>query len=133
MGWNPEGWQADGWQPPGWQPSGDTAAPTFNGPAIAGLLLIEGVAMAARDFSSLFISSEAMAFAADGALPAGVSMLADGRMVGTPRARGTFEAVSITAHTESGSAESNEFTIRVVARTRRANRFAFGKFSRRIS
>ncbi len=103
--------------------------PVFAG-EIPNLTLIKGVPMKARDFSGYFTSADAFSIADD--LPDGVSFLASGVMKGTPTEAGTFPVV-VRAHNDYGSTDSNAFTIRVKPRTRRANRFAFGKFSRRIS
>lgn len=94
---------------------GAAVDPSFVGPLIGDMTLLEDVAMVERDFSGHFSDDGALTFSAVGALPAGLSLSSAGVLSGTPTDVEVASDIVIRADDGTHTIDSNAFTIRIVA------------------
>jgi hypothetical protein len=90
------------------------AAPVF-GANIGKITLVVGVEMTPRDFSGRFTDLEELTFTLEGTPPEGVELSSAGVLSGTPTETGEFTGLLIRADDGALTADSNEFTIEVLA------------------
>lgn len=110
----PGGHFPSGLFPDGFFPDPGSGAPVFIGPSIDNLVLAQNVAIFPRDFSALF-TGPGLTFSAIGTLPTGLTLSSAGVLSGTPTVIATSGALQVHATDGSTPADSNTFSIQIVA------------------